>query len=865
MQILLTPRLYFNFMQPIVSHPRLKSGVEARAYQLDAAKECLSGSTLLVMPTGLGKTAVQWMAMAENLEGDGKIVLVAPTIGLVSQQARMAEEFIDLEDGKIITLTGQIRPDKREILWKDAKIIMATPHVIRNDALSGRILLSEIDLLICDEAHHATGSNSMAQLGDLYLQASNHGKVLAATASPGVKASSVLEIIQRLGIERLHITKREDDIVKPYVTEMSIEEHRIVIPDSLLRIILPLKSLLEEEVEFLRRAGFLIYTGRVTSAALEEAQRRVSAAINRGDVRGFDAAKRISDLRRLTRLIDLLETQGLRCAIMYLDRARQDKDRKTKRFLSLAQVSEFYTTCKEMDELHPKPSIVEQLVFESLAEDGKVIIFTEYRDTVDNLIFSLKHENIKPGRFVGQASKGKQLGMKQSEQIEQLERFRDGEINVLVATSVGEEGLDVPAADCVVLYEPVPSAIRSIQRRGRTARKTDGAVKVLITQGTRDEYVQMAARNREIAMHKTLKTLRSQSRLPKRSTPKENVLANFSINGQTAEEFINLEFEKLATEKVNPEKQENNLETSSKKKKYTPLNRPQNQKSLAEFSANQKEDWWNPVLDGSKKNDRLDEIRIIKKTNLEIDDIDTRTGLSELIVLDNRESNSTLPALIKLNGHDIKFEHLRYGDIKISDRVLIERKSSRDFIDSIIDGRILKQAKGLFSSAIRPLLIVESMESDRIHPNAVMGAMAWITLDLGLPVLMTKSIEETARFVSVAAKREAKILKLLLDKFSVNKRDPELDSIRAASSEINSMINDSKNTGILFERWENDVKSKREKILSNLPGIGPKTAKSIMSHCNDIMGLCMLELEDLCNIEGVSSSQASELFRFLHG
>ena len=300
MQILLTPRLYFNFMQPIVSHPRLKSGVEARAYQLDAAKECLSGSTLLVMPTGLGKTAVQWMAMAENLEGDGKIVLVAPTIGLVSQQARMAEEFIDLEDGKIITLTGQIRPDKREILWKDAKIIMATPHVIRNDALSGRILLSEIDLLICDEAHHATGSNSMAQLGDLYLQASNHGKVLAATASPRVKASSVLEIIQRLGIERLHITKREDDIVKPYVTEMSIEEHRIVIPDSLLRIILPLKSLLEEEVEFLRRAGFLIYTGRVTSAALEEAQRRVSAAINRGDVRGFDAAKRISDLRRLT-------------------------------------------------------------------------------------------------------------------------------------------------------------------------------------------------------------------------------------------------------------------------------------------------------------------------------------------------------------------------------------------------------------------------------------------------------------------------------------------------------------------------------------------------------------------------------------
>ena len=151
-----------------------------------------SGSTLLVMPTGLGKTAVQWMAMAENLEGDGKIVLVAPTTGLVAQQASMAKDFIDIDEDLIITLTGQIMPNKRGI-WKDAKIIMATPHVIRNDAISGKILLSDIDLLICDEAHHATGSNS-AQLGDLYLNASGKAKVLAATASPGVKAQVFLRL-----------------------------------------------------------------------------------------------------------------------------------------------------------------------------------------------------------------------------------------------------------------------------------------------------------------------------------------------------------------------------------------------------------------------------------------------------------------------------------------------------------------------------------------------------------------------------------------------------------------------------------------------------------------------------------------------
>ena len=852
-------------MQPMVSHPRLKNGVEARAYQLDAAKECLSGSTLLVMPTGLGKTAVQWMAMAENLEGKGKIVLVAPTTGLVAQQAKMAKTFIDIEEDKIITLTGQIRPNSREDMWKDAKIIMATPHVIRNDALSGRILLSDIDLLICDEAHHATGSNSMAQLGDLYLQASNNPKVLAASASPGVKSSNVLEVIKRLGIERLHVTKRDDDLVKPYVTEMSIDENRILLPDLLLSTILPLKVLLDEEVEFLRRSGFLIYTGRVTAAALDEAQRRVSAAINRGDVRGFDAAKRISDLRRLIRLIDLLETQGLQCAIMYLTRARNDKDRKTKRFLSLPQVSTFYSDFKDHEEIHPKPKIVQNMVADSLRTGGKVIIFTEYRDTVDNLLESLSGENIHPGRFVGQASKGSQLGMKQSEQIEQLERFRNGEINVLVATSVGEEGLDVPAADCVILYEPVPSAIRAIQRRGRTARKTDGNVRVLITQNTRDEYVQNASKNREITMYRTLNKLQSQSRLPKRLSPISNVLNRFSVNSESAESFIEKERNRL--EVIKPEKESvTKVQTNTKNEKYVPSNRPQSQKSLSDFSSPKTNiDWWNPILDGTKKNEMKNENSAIEATKSEIDRIDSKRIEKPLIVIDNRETNSTLPSLIKLNGHEVKFEQLKVGDIRISDRVLIERKTSRDFIDSIIDGRILRQSKKLFSSAERPLLIVESMETDRIHPNAVMGAMAWITIDLGLPVLMTKGIEETARFVSVVAKREAKIFELLISKSKQRQLNLEDLAIKAAISEINSMIQEEDIQSPLYQKWQNQVINNREKLLANLPGIGPKAANNIMKKCGDIMGLCLMTLEEISSIDGVSSIQAIELYKFLHG
>ena len=856
-------------MTPVLSHPRLCDGVEARAYQLVAAKQAISGSTLLVMPTGLGKTAVQWMAMAEALDGPGKIVLVAPTTGLVAQQAKMAREFVNCDNERIVTLTGQDRPAKREEIWKDAKIIMATPHVIRNDARNGRILLSDIDLLIVDEAHHATGSDSMAQLGDMYLEASSKALVLAATASPGVKAAKVLEVIQRLGIERLHVTKREDDLVQPYITSMEIEKHELNLPSKLLEIIRPLRILEAEEAEFLTRGGFLVKAGRITTAAIEEAHRRASAAIGRGDARGYDAAKRIGDMRRLHRLLDLLDTQGLKCAIKYLQRAKKEKDRKTKRFLSLSPVADLLREYKDSEELHPKPHLVLELVNKGLENGGKVIIFTEYRDTVDNLLQILNSEpDIKPGRFVGQTTKGSQLGMKQKEQIAQLNRFRDGEINVLVATSVGEEGLDVPAADSVILYEPVPSAIRAIQRRGRTARQKDGDVHILLAKGTRDEYVQQASLRREQMMYRTLDSLQKQSRLPRRAPPNSDVLASFSIEGSNAEDFIESEEKRLYREKEiiqdKPEEKKK-IEVQTQQ----PLNRPRNQRSLDDFTTPTKEtkpvDWWKPVLDGTDTHTRENEAKAASAAQTEVNSLSIESDSETLITVDHREANSTLPAMLKLHGHQISLENLTVGDIRISDRILIERKSARDLVDSLIDGRLIHQTRRLHGAAPRPLLIVESNETQRVHPNAVHGAMAWITLDLGLPVIMTGSPEQTARFVSVAAKREARVLDLLMSHSRKNPKDAEKAAIKAASSEIMSIINGDIESGVLSKKWNQEVLKQRTRILGELPGIGPKTAERIMQVAKDIMGLCTMSEHELTKIDGVSSIQAKDLFKFLHG
>ena len=586
-------------------HPNIKGGIEARAYQLRAAKDALSSSTLMVMPTGFGKTAVEWLAMVEYFDRDGKIVLIAPSTGLVHQHAQMVREKLDIAEDKICILTGDIKPEKRPALWQDAKLILATPQVIRNDSRNGIINLSEVALLIVDEAHHAAGSHAMAEVGDIYLEARMDGLVLAATASPGVKEEKILEIIQRLGIDRLHLANREDDLLKPYASEMNIEEHRFDSPPLLLELITPLVLLEEEEAEILMRGGFLVGNQRVTTATIEEAHRRASAAIRRGDKRGYDAAKKIADLRRLHRLIDLLRSQGVLCARAYLDRAEDEgrSSRKTGRFLGLPQVHLLRQRIEKMDEIHPKPALVQRSIRQSLRRnpEGRIIVFTEYRDTVDILCNLLSADSrLKVGRFVGQTTKGTRTGMSQKKQLEQLSRFREGELNILVATSVAEEGLDVPNADRVILYEPVPSAIRAIQRRGRTARQRSGDVHILIANGSRDEFVQRAAAAREAKMHKTLNRIIRQARLPRRTPPGGHILDRFTIQDDkseiSAEEFIDRECKRLLTRPAAVQEEVIVQKSKTTSPAFPISSRPRSQMGLEAFV-----DYESPVDKDTKK------------------------------------------------------------------------------------------------------------------------------------------------------------------------------------------------------------------------------------------------------------------------
>ncbi|MGB1568078.1 MAG: helicase-related protein, partial [Candidatus Poseidoniaceae archaeon] len=609
--ILLNPRLFPRIM-PVLNHPFLRDGIEARGYQIAATQACIRCSTLLVMPTGFGKTAVQWNCIADALDsGIEKIVITAPTVGLVEQQRRMILERIKIEADLVRTYTGSDRPAKRGDIWQEATIIIATPQVIRNDVDSGLIHLRDVGLLIIDEAHHAKGNHATAQVADRYQSQVTEPWLVAATASPGSTQNAIRQLWNRLNVNRIFVAKREDDLLQPYAVDMNIATIRVMLDATTLALLEPLEAHQFEETEALKRQGFLAPTEHLTAGLIEEAAQRASIAISRRDPRGYDAARRISDVRRMHMLLDLLKTQGLRSARSYLERADEqlrDGERSTSRFLKKQVIHNFRQAVQAMPECHPKPAYARQLVEEHLERhpDERILIFSEYRDTVDHLVEDLNQiPNAVVDRFIGQSKRGKREGMSQKQQLEQLERFRNGDMNVLVATSVGEEGLDVPSASMVLFYEPVPSAIRSIQRRGRTARERSGSVHVLVANDTRDVHVLHASRNREKRMHSVLARMRLETPLGSYKVRKEGKLLEFEIvegdSTQPALEFLEQEKARLKSieKEIAEEDESEGGQKSNPKERITPTlhTRSRSQKSLFDFEEDTT-DPWNPVLDG---------------------------------------------------------------------------------------------------------------------------------------------------------------------------------------------------------------------------------------------------------------------------
>jgi ERCC4-related helicase len=490
----------------------LKEKLKLRIYQQTILHSALNQNTLCVIPTGLGKTYIA-VALAGLLLSKGKTLMLAPTKPLVNQHQRTFEEFFEGEN-EIIGVTGTTPAKDREKIYKDARIIIATPQTIKHDMLADRIDLRDFKLVIFDESHRATGDYAYVSIAKFYSKITG-GRILGLTASPGADEEQIKDVCDNLHIDKIENRSKTHPEVSPFVKKLLTKYEFIELPNEFKKIKHQLELAVKDRLKVLKQMGFVksTETRSFSKKALLRLQGSLRSRIQDGD---FDVMRGLSltaGIMKLTHAINLLESESLSALDQYLDNiwnsSKTTNVKAVKNIVNDFHVRVAYRLTKEAIEKgveHPKLEYLRK-IFKKVIEKkptAKILVFTEFRSNIEQIITTL--DGFLVEKFIGQASTvGK--GMTQKQQIERIQMLKNNEINGLICTSVAEEGLDIPAVDLVIFYSPVPSAIRSIQRRGRTGRHEIGNLLVLVAKGTKDEAYFWIARRKEEGMDHAIKSI----------------------------------------------------------------------------------------------------------------------------------------------------------------------------------------------------------------------------------------------------------------------------------------------------------------------------------------------------------------------
>ncbi|MFX1343975.1 MAG: DEAD/DEAH box helicase [Promethearchaeota archaeon] len=513
-----------------ISHPLIKPNlVSRREYQESIFINCLKNNCLVVIPTGLGKTVIALMLAVHKLTEmpKSKVIFLAPTKPLVEQHHKSFLDLTLIPPESLQSLTGAIVPEKRKIIWNQIKVAFMTPQVLQNDLMSNLYSIKDVSLIIFDECHRAVGDYAYCFIAKKYMENTGINQILGLTASPGSTLEKINEIKDNLFINHLEIRTDKDIDVKHYVQKVDNEWIKITLPNEFLEI----KRILDENLKgiykWLKEKGLInsFDLNKITRKDLLQLNniinRKISAS--RDDEERFEmfyAKKLQANAIRLSHMSELLETQGINALKDYIEKNEEKiKNNSANKSLkelfankNFRKVQELTYQIQSKGIVHPKLEYLEDILTTQLQENegSRILVFAHFRDSVNNIVRYFKeHKIIKAHKFVGQAHKGFDKGLTQKTQIKLLEEFKEGIYNTLVGTSVAEEGLDIAECDLVVFYDVVPSAIRSIQRRGRTGRKKEGKVLILMAEGTRDEGYYWAEKAKERKMKDSIKKIKS--------------------------------------------------------------------------------------------------------------------------------------------------------------------------------------------------------------------------------------------------------------------------------------------------------------------------------------------------------------------
>ncbi|KAK1711506.1 type III restriction enzyme [Colletotrichum lupini] len=494
-----------------------------RDYQFSIVKNGLFNNTLVALPTGLGKTFIAATVMLNYYRWtkDAKIVFVAPTKPLVAQQVDACFNIVGIPRSETTLLTGDTAPTLRVDEWASKRVFFMTPQTLQNDISHGYADPKSIVLLVIDEAHRATGEYAYAKVVKRIRQYNPYFRLLALTATPGSKVETVQEIIDNLGISHIEIRTEDSIDIRQYVHSRNVEQVVLDPSDEMCEIKELFTKALKPLMDKLTQQN--IYYGRdpmaITTYGLVKQQQDWFANVGRRANPGVQFMMRaiFSILQSLAHAIKLLNFHGIRPFYENLKEFRseiEDKGEKgskyKKQIVNDSSFQEMMTRVEKWLRLdgfvgHPKLAALQDTVLNHFMDAGatstRIIVFSEYRDSAEDIVKVLNVHKplIKATVFVGQADSKRSAGMKQAEQIATIQKFKDGEYNVLVATSIGEEGLDIGQVDLIVCYDASSSPIRMLQRMGRTGRKRAGNIVLLLMRGkeedafarSKDNYAEM--------------------------------------------------------------------------------------------------------------------------------------------------------------------------------------------------------------------------------------------------------------------------------------------------------------------------------------------------------------------------------------
>ena len=721
---------------------------EPRLYQETILNTAAEKNTLVVLPTGMGKTNIFLMLSAQRLKQfpNSKILFIGPTKPLIDQYFSVFKEHFEIDEKEMSIFTGMVSPEKRGELWKKSKIIFSTPQGLENDIISNRINLGEVCLLGVDEAHRAVGDYAYVFVAKQFMKLSNFPRIIALTASPGSDMEKIQEVCKNLFIEDIEVRTDEDPDVKPYVQAIQTEWVSVELPRVFIDIQKFLLAFLRERFERLKKSGVLKKADVkfVSKSDLLQLQGEIRSRISQGekDFTMWNAISTLAEIMKVYHALELLETQGINALHKYFEKlVSESSTSQTKAIRGIMADSNFKSALIKARILHEEgvehPKLIElkNIVDDEAGKNPniKIMIFNQYRDNALDVMQKLnKINNVKANLFVGQQKKI-DTGMSQKEQKQMLDDFRNGLFNVLVATSIGEEGLDIPKVDLVIFYEPIPSAIRSIQRRGRTGRQEKGRVIILLAKGTRDESYRWVAHHKEKKMHMNLVSLRKK--------------LNLSLH----------------------ERKDN---------------------SITKYAE--------------------DKIKIFA---------------------DYREKGSGVIKEMVEENIQVNLERLEYADYVLSSRCGVEIKTVSDFVDSIIDGRLLEQIKNMKNNFERPVIVIEGSEDiysvRNVHHNSILGMMATIAVSYGIPIIQTKNFKETASLLQIIARRE--------------------------------QAETSKDFNVHADRKPTTLKEQQEYFVSSLPGINLTLSKPLLKHFKTIKNIVNASAEELQKVEKIGPAKAKQI------